>query len=85
MKLTDLMTSQVMTVEPDASLRDAAAIMADLRLGALPVYDGHTHQSIADALGMPLGTVKTHLRRGLMRIRDAMKAQDVGSGGEAAP
>jgi CBS domain-containing protein len=40
MKLTDIMTSQVVTVEPDTSLRDAAARMADLRLGALPVYDG---------------------------------------------
>jgi len=46
MKLTDLMTSQVMTVEPDASLRDAAALMADLRLGALPVYDGHALQGM---------------------------------------
>ena len=46
MKLTDLMTSQVATVEPDSSLRDAAAVMADLRLGALPVYDGHALQGI---------------------------------------
>ena len=37
-------------------------------------HHGHTHQSIADALGIPLGTVKTHLRRGLMRVRDAMQA-----------
>ena len=49
MKLTDLMTSQVMTVEPDSSLRDAAALMFDLGLGALPVYDGHTlHGVITD-------------------------------------
>jgi CBS domain-containing protein len=40
MKITDIMTSQVATVEPDTSLRDAAARMADLRLGALPVHDG---------------------------------------------
>jgi RNA polymerase sigma-70 factor (ECF subfamily) len=39
----------------------------------LAVYQGHTHQSIADSLGMPLGTVKTHLRRGLMRVRTAMQ------------
>lgn len=49
MKLTDLMTSQVMTVEPDTSLRDAAATMADLGLGALPVYDGHAlHGMVTD-------------------------------------
>ena len=46
MKLTDLMTSQVRTVEPDASLRDAAAMMADLRLGALPVHDGQSLHGI---------------------------------------
>ncbi len=49
MKLTDVMTSQVTTVEPDASLRDAAAVMADLHLGALPVHDGHVlHGMITD-------------------------------------
>ena len=49
MKLTDVMTGQVSTVEPDTSLRDAAAMMADLCLGALPVYDGHTlHGMITD-------------------------------------
>lgn len=46
----------------------------------LAVYQGHTHQSIADALGMPLGTVKTQLRRGLMRIRDAMQEPDASPG-----
>ena len=52
----------------------------------LAVYQGHTHQSIADALGMPLGTVKTHLRRGLMRVRSAMQqAPDNSPGGEALP
>jgi RNA polymerase sigma-70 factor (ECF subfamily) len=40
----------------------------------LSVYHGHTHQSIAEMLGLPLGTVKTHLRRGLLRIREAMQA-----------
>jgi CBS domain-containing protein len=49
MKLTEILTSQVTTVEPDTSLRDAAAVMADLRLGALPVYDGHTfHGMLTD-------------------------------------
>ena len=41
----------------------------------LSVYHGHTHQSIADTLGLPLGTVKTHLRRGLLRVREAMQGE----------
>jgi RNA polymerase sigma factor (sigma-70 family) len=51
----------------------------------MAVYDGQTHQSIADTLGMPLGTVKTHLRRGLMRIRGAMQTPVVATGRESLP
>lgn len=51
------------------------------RVIELAVYEGRTHQSISDSLGIPLGTVKTHLRRGLMRIRDAMGAPGVAGGG----
>jgi RNA polymerase sigma factor (sigma-70 family) len=47
----------------------------------LAIYEGHTHQSIADALGIPLGTVKTHLRRGLLKVREAMQRFDAKSGG----
>ncbi len=38
----------------------------------LAIYQGLSHQEIANATGMPLGTVKTHARRGLLHIREAL-------------
>jgi RNA polymerase sigma factor (sigma-70 family) len=33
---------------------------------------GFSHEQIAEQTGMPLGTVKTHVRRGLIALREAM-------------
>jgi len=41
----------------------------------LAVVQGLSHTQVAEATGMPLGTVKTHVRRGLMRIREALERQ----------
>ncbi|HVS19940.1 MAG TPA: sigma factor-like helix-turn-helix DNA-binding protein [Planctomycetota bacterium] len=39
-----------------------------------------SHQEIADTTGMPLGTVKTHARRGLQRVRELLR---IGAGSTA--
>jgi len=38
----------------------------------LSIVQGMSHQEIADATGMPLGTVKTHARRGLVAVREVL-------------
>lgn len=43
------------------------------RVLRLSVYEGLSHELISRATGLPLGTVKTHARRGLIRLREMLK------------
>ena len=57
----------------------AAAALGELkedqqRVLRLSIYQGLSHERIAEATGLPLGTVKTHVRRGLMRLREVLSA-----------
>ena len=70
---TDLM----MQVSIEA--KEAAEAMKDLRpeqrqILHLSIVQGLSHQEIADRINMPLGTVKTHARRGLMQVREILSA-----------
>ena len=35
----------------------------------MAVIEGRTHEDVAAQLDMPLGTVKSHVRRGLLHLR----------------
>jgi len=53
-----------------------------LRLGLL---EGLTHSEIASATGMPLGTVKTQMRRGLIQVRQWMNIENPAQMEQATP
>ena len=55
--------------------REAARALKTLRpeqqqVLKLSIIQGLSHQEISEATGMPLGTVKTHARRGLTLVRE---------------
>jgi len=67
------------TATESAELAEEAKIASDF-LNDLPqaesqaiklsVFDGLSHSQIADVTGTPLGTVKTHIRRGISKLRE---------------
>jgi RNA polymerase sigma-70 factor (ECF subfamily) len=45
----------------------------------MSIYEGYSHGDIATRLDMPLGTVKTLLRRGLIKIREELQTTGDGA------
>ena len=68
-------------LQTNMEANEAAEAMRKLRpeqqnVLRLSIVQGMSHQEIADALKMPLGTVKTHARRGLAQVREDLCGGD---------
>ena len=76
--ITDDVFKQKSNLETNAELSLAIGILEtlekkDQELLSLSIYQGYSHVEIAKLLNLPLGTVKTKIRRNLMKIREKIK------------
>jgi len=64
-------------LQTNVEAREAAKALDQIRpeqrqVLQLSIVHGLSHQEISEATGMPLGTVKTHARRGIIQVREIL-------------
>lgn len=70
----DPVVERVVATLEHQQVRRALDVLTDLQREAvvLAYYEGLTHREISERLGAPLGTIKTRLRDGLLRLEGAL-------------
>lgn len=83
-ELLDDATAAIDQVHPDRCVEAARAVQAldtlspdQRRVLVLSARDGLTQEEIAEHTGLALGTVKTHARRGLLRVRELLLGMEL--------
>jgi RNA polymerase sigma-70 factor (ECF subfamily) len=71
------------TAEEDTEVTIVQRVMSAMdpehqKVLAMSLYEGYSHSEIAERLQLPLGTVKTRVRRGLIHIRAQLRITGVG-------
>jgi RNA polymerase sigma factor (sigma-70 family) len=72
------------TAEEDTEVTIVERVMGNMdpehqKVLAMSLYEGYSHSEIAERLSLPLGTVKTRVRRGLIHIRAQLNIEAGGS------
>jgi RNA polymerase sigma-70 factor (ECF subfamily) len=73
-KATDPVAEEVETRLEHEQVRRCLGSLTELQLESIQLayYRGYTYPQVAELLSVPLGTVKTRLRDGLIRLRDCL-------------
>jgi len=75
------------TAEEDTEVTIVERVLAEMdpehqKVLAMSLYEGYSHSEIAERLSLPLGTVKTRVRRGLIHIREQLNITVAGDPAE---